>query len=321
MNILYIGPYRLNNSIGYESLNILLELRDSFPNIVARPLYNQSSVNKLEDLSSLLNRLENQSNKNYDLIIQHTNIESIVYNTKSKKHVFLPILNNRTNNYHQNQICQNLQNYGQFLVNKDADDLILAHAQIINKKQYKLSINNRLCDNATGSFNLGLYNSYKKYYTITSAEQEDSINNLIIDFIKFSDKSNICLILFMQNVSQVVLDKYNNIIKKVYQTFNIHNSISQVIVVPVEINNKSLSAIHHCGDFYVDINDDIHKYYASRYHKPVIKNSSSLVLRYDQYNLTGTPLIKRENQIDFNSFFPITNNVYPSLTDIISSYV
>lgn len=321
MNILYIGPYRLNNSIGYESLNILLELKDSFPNISSRPLYNQAPVNKLENLGPLLNRLENQSNKNYDLIVQHTNIESIVYNTKSKKHLFLPILNNRLNNYRQNQICQNLQNYGQFLVNKDTDNLILEHAQIMNKKQYKLSINNRLCDKATGSFNLGLYNSYKKYYTITSAEHEDNINNLIIDFIKFSDKPNICLILFMQHVSQALLDKYNNIIKKVYQTFNIHNSISQVIVIPVELDNRNLSAIHSCGDFYVDINDDIHKYYASRYQKPVIMNSSSLVLRYDQYNLTETPLIKRENQIDFNTFFPITNNVYPSLTDIISSYV
>lgn len=321
MNILYIGPYRLNNTVGYESLNILLELQDSFPSIVARPLYNQSSTNKLDNLNILLNKLENKSIKNYDLIVQHTNIESMVYTSNSKKHLFLPIFNNQLNNILQNQICQNLQKQGQFLVNKDADNLILEHSNIINKKQYKLSLNSRLCEAATGSFNFGLYNSYRKYYAITSAEHEEAINNLIIQFILFANKPDICLILFIQNVTQAVLNKYNAIIRKTYQTFNIHHGISQIIIVPVELDNKAIAAIHTFGDFYIDMNDDIHKYYASKYQKPIIVNSSSFILRYDQYNLTDTPLVKRENQIDFSNMSSATNNTSPSLTDIVSSYV
>lgn len=321
MNILYIGPYRLKNSIGYESLNILLELQDSFPNITSRSLYNQSSINQLDNLNPLLNKLENNYQKKYDLIIQHTNLESIIYTTKSKQHLFLPIFNNCLNNHHQTQIAQNLQNYGRFLVSKDIDNFILDNSNIANKQQYKITAHNRLCEHSTGSFNFGLYNTYKKYYTITSSEHEDNVKNLIVDFIKFAKEPDICLVLFMQNVSQTILDKYNNFIKKVYQAFNVNHSISRVIIIPVELDTKSISAIHNCGDFYIDINDDIYKYYAAKYQKPVISNHSSLMLGHDPNNLTETPLIKREHHIDFRNISSVTLSSYSSLTDIISSYV
>lgn len=323
MNILYIGPYRLNNAIGYESLNILLELQNNFPNIVSRPLYSQSSVavNKSGNLNTLLNKLETNSAKNYDLIIQHTNLESMVYTTKSKQHLFLPILGNCLNNYYQEQIAQNLQKHGQFLVNKDIDNFILDHSDITNKKQYRLSVSDRLCEPAIGSFNFGLYNSYKKYYTISDSENEDNINNLIIEFIKFANKPNICLIIFMQNVTQSILNRRNDFIKKAYGAFNIHHGISQVIIVPVELENRSISAIHSFGDFYIDINDDVHKHYAAKYNKPVIYNRSSLILRYDQHNLTEKPLIKREGLMDLNSIRSPATESSSSLKEIVSSYV
>jgi hypothetical protein len=320
MNILYIGPYRLNNRIGYESLNILLELQDSFPNITARPIYNQSAVNKLENLNILLNKLESNYHQNYDLIVQHTNLESMVYTTKSKKHLFLPIFDNCLNNHHQEQIAQNLQNCGQFLINNDVDNFILDSSKITNKQQYKITAHNRLCVPATGSFSLGLYNNYKKYYTITSSEHEANIKNLVIDFIKFAKEPDICLVLFMQNVNQIILDKYHNFIKKVYQTFNINYSISRVIIIPVELDIKSIPSIHGCGDFYVDINDDVHKHYAAKYQKPVISNHSSLILMHDPNNLTETPLVKREHHIDFRNISSITLSAFSSLTDIVSSY-
>lgn len=321
MNILYIGPYRLNNSIGYESLNVLLGLQDNFPNITSRPLYNQSSINKSANLSRLLNKLENNCQTKYDLIIQHTNLESIVYTTKSKKHLFLPIFNNCLNNHYQTQIAQNLQNYGRFLVSKDIDNFILDNSNITNKQQYKITAHNRLCEPATGSFNFGLYNTYKKYYTITSSEYENNIKNLIIDFIKFAKEPDICLVLFIQNVGQAILDKYNNFIKKVYQAFNVNHSISHVIIIPVELDSKSISAMHSCGDFYIDINDDIHKYCAAKYQKPVISNHSSLILNHDPNNLTDTPLVKREHHIDFRNVSSVTLSSFSSLTDIVLSYV
>lgn len=322
MNILYIGPYRLNNPIGYESLNILLELQDNFPNMVSRPLYNGSSVNKLENLKILLNKLETNPIKDYDIIIQHTNLESMVYTTKSQQHLFLPIFsNNCLNNYHQEQIAQKLEKHGQFLVNKDIDNFILDKSNITNKRQYRLSVNDRLCERATGSFNLGLYNSYTKYYTITSSEYQENINNLIIEFIKFTKKPDICLIIFMQNVTQAVLNKYNDYIKKIYKTFNIHHSISQIIIIPVELENRSISVIHSFGDFYIDINDDIHRVYAAKYNKPVIFNPSSLSLCYNQNNLTETPIVKREDRIDLNSIYSSATDSLSSLKEIVSCYV
>ena len=321
MNILYIGPYRLNHHIGYESLNILLDLHDHFPNIVARPIYCQLPVNKLDDIDLLLKKIENNSINNFDIIIQHTTLNGIVFNTKAKRHIFLPILQNTACDHTQKQIAGTLQNYGVFLTYRDTDDFILNHAGIKNKLQFRPLIHNRLSGQVVDSFNLGIYNTYKKYYTISEAHNENSLKELIINFITNINNLNSCLVLFLHNTNQQILDKYNALIKNIYNTMDINYSISKVIIVPVQLNNQVISTIHGCCDIYIDMNNDIHAYYAAKYHKPILLNDSEINLRYDHTNIQKLPSAKYINPINLSNIKSITRHNHKLLKDIISSNV
>lgn len=320
MNILYIGPYRLNTDYGYESLNILLNLQDSFPNILSRSLYNESSIHKLEDSNLLLSRLESKTLKNFDLFIQNTSLESMTYTTRIKKHIFLPILNSNIMNYTQKQIIHKLQQHGLFLTCRNRDDFILKDAGVLNKRSYKLNIHNRLSPTSSGSFNLGLYSSYKKYYSIVSSKDQNSIKQLIVNYITQIKDPNSCLLLFMQDVNPSTLDEYNKYIKNVYKAMNINYSISKVVVVPIQLDNKNIPAIHSGGDIYININDNIHSLYAYKYQKPIISNKSQLSAKYDYISLYETPKIYYKDDIDLSQI-DTNENPNPSLVEVISNYV
>lgn len=321
MNILYIGPYRLNTSAGYESLSLLLNLQEQYKNIVSRPIYNEQPINKLKDIDYILSGLEDKKNiKHFDLVIQHTTPESMVYTSKIPKSIFIPILQNKLNNDHQKQILSFLETKGLFVITTNIDEYIMEDSEIKNRHLIKTVINNRLIKQSNGTFNFGLYKTYQKYYTITHSSCERNIKNFIINFIKNNHKDDSCFVIFMSSVTHTVLDDYNSFIKQIYKQLGVKFGINKIIIIPIEIDNYTISTIHSCCDIYIDINYDINKYYAMMYNKPVIHNTSALTIFDDYMNLNSFRSVSYKDPINLDSIQPI---ISPSLTlnDIVEKYV
>jgi hypothetical protein len=320
MNILYIGPYRLNNSIGHESLNFLLELYDKHNNLITRPVYNTSDIVKNNEIASLLSSVENKNCSNINLVIQHLDIDSFVYNTNINHHIFIPIQNNRLCEEYQKEKYQFLNRFGYFLYKNEIQNYILNDALVTNKNRIEPMINNRFIVN-NGIFNLGLYNKYEKYYSVVDSSDNNIIKQLIINFIKKYQDEQKCLILFMQNVTQSILESYNKFIKKAYSSLDINFSINKVIVSPIEINNKTVSAIHNTGNIYIDLNEDIHTYYAKKYNKIIINNNSCIVEVTNVDHLNKTPSLVRSENIKLISCEPPIFPETLSLSQVVEKYV
>lgn len=320
MNILYVGPYRLNNSVGYESLNFLLELSENYQNVISRPLYNQTNILKDDNLSSTLNKIENKSLSKIDIIIQHSDIDSLTYNSKFIHHLFIPITGYKLCKLYQKQKYQFLDQKVSFLYTNDTQEYILSNCSVKNKIKITNLISDKLTTLSTGIFNFGLYNKYKKYYTIVDSSDRTKIEQLIIDFITTYQSEQNCLVLFMTNVTQPVLDSYNKFIKKIYSSFDINFSINKIIISPVELNNEIISAIHNTGSIYIDLNEDVHANYALKYKKSIISNMSSLKTIYDPQDLSSTLSLKRSESIDLKT--PNHNSVQnTNLSQIVEKYV
>jgi hypothetical protein len=321
MNILYVGPYRLNNSIGYESLNFLLELIENYKNIISRPLYNQINSIKDDQTSSLLNTIENKSLSKIDIIIQHSDIDSLTYNTKYLRHLFIPITSNRLCKLYQKQKYQFLDQKVSFLYTNDFQEYILSDCSVKNKIRITNFISNKLAVTSAGVFNFGLYNNYKKYYTIVDSSDRTKLEQLIVDFISIHHLEQNCLVLFMTNVTQSILDSYNKFIKKTYSFFDINFSINKIIISPVEINNEIIPAIHNTGSVYIDLNEDIHANYAHKYKKSIIYNSSSLKTQYDPQNLSNTLSLVRSGGFNLGSSNNQNSLHNISLSQVVEKYV
>lgn len=322
MNILYVGPYRLNNHVGYESLNFLLELSENYQNIISRPLYNQTDILKDDNLSSTLNKIENRSLSKIDIIIQHSDIDSLAYNSKFKYHLFIPITGHGLCKLYQKQKYQFLDQKASFLYTNDTQEYILSDCSVKNKTKIANLISDKLTTPSTGIFNFGLYNKYKKYYTIVDSSDRTKLEQLIIDFITTYQPEQNCLVLFMTNVTQPVLDSYNKFIKKTYSSFNINFSINKIIISPVELNNTIIPAIHHTGSIYIDLNEDIHANYALKYKKFIISNMSSLKTIYDPQDLSSTLSLRRSESMDLKTTNYNQNSLQNiNLSQIVAKYV
>lgn len=320
MNILYVGPYRLNNNIGYESLNILLELYDKYSNIISRPVYiNGITSNKLDNVSSLIQTIENNTFDNIDLIIQHLDVESMVYNSRIQKNIYIPFTNNILPCTHQIQKYKYLNQYGIFLYKNSIENYILDHAGVSQKQKIDIKISPKLTVKTYSRFDFGLYNKYTKYYSIIDTRTEKSIKDLIINFIVSFQKENICLVLFIQNMTNNLLAQYNEFIKNVYKNLDINFSINKIILVPVELNNNTIQIMHNTCDVYIDLNNDINGYYAFKNDKPVIRNCSEIECGFDQDNLSQKPLVCYSKKIDITKIS--SNPVSATISTIINNYV
>lgn len=330
MNILYLGPYRSNNNDGYESLNYLLELQQAEHNIVSRPVYDHnSSILKIEEAEEIINKCENNKISNFDLLIQHLNIDNLDHTSIIKKKIYIPIFNNNLCNFEQKQKILFLINKGKFIIRNEYHKLILDDvlSYLPVYKMIKPSINKKIfSSNREGSFNFGLYNKYKKYYSILDQSDEHTIKELMVSFVRFfstSLETNICLIIFLQNINKPRLDYYNNYIKDIYKTFNINYSINKIILAPIELNKSIISTIHSTGDIFIDIKQDIHSSYARFYNKILCPINLKLSHKSDPNNLSSEQKISyffSNDSINFNNLEEIANSDTITLTTMIERY-
>jgi hypothetical protein len=320
MKILYIGPYRQNNSEGYLSLNLLLSCYLYSQEVLSRPIYNSQNLLKLENHEKLVSSLENNTINTFDVIIQHLDIDSMIYTSKIPKHIFIPILNNKKPSFFQKQKLSFLETKGLFVSCDKISSYILKNESLKYNTQIDVDVDLGLISKTTGSFNFGLYNRYNKYYSIVDSYNENDIKELILHFIQKYQNDSVCLVLFMTNVSQSVLDKYNSYIKNIYKNLKINYSINKIIIAPIELNHEILSAIHNTGNIYLDLENNIFAAYAKEYNKTVLYNKADFEYCFDINNIEEYPTIKYNKTFDWLPVIKNHNEQY-FLSQVLTDYV
>jgi len=302
MNILYIAPYRLSNNIGYESLNILYNLHDMGYNIVSRPVFDGSQTIKDQLLTDPLKKIENNQTDTFDILFQHTSIQLVTYTSKIKKHIYWPITQNIIPSDDQKEKYRIYSNRMKILYTNDSDKMLLSSIGISSMVKFNYTINNRFEQIKYGNFNIGIYNRYNKYYTLVDSSMENTIKYLIINFVRtFSTTSN-CLLLFMSNINQTILDKYNQYIKDIYTKFDIKYNINKIIIVPIDLNCQNILSMHSTGDIFISLKNDIQTMFAVKMKKHIVSHNSLPNITWPEYNVHKNGIIEYANSIDFNNF-------------------
>ena len=322
MNILYIAPYRLANDLGLESLNLLCHLYDSEHIIVSRCFFNGSATIKDLSLLDVINHTENSTISKFDLLIQHLPIQNLSYTSKIGSSLIWPVTQGLIPSNEQIDKYKFLASKSIFLYDNTIDKFLLEHIGI--KKHIMLinSISNKLYDKTNiGKFNIGIYKTYNKYYTIVNHSLEHHIQSLIVNFIRtVGKKQNNCLLLFMPGISQNILDKYNAYIKDCYKSFDISFSINKIIIIPIDYNIENLLSAHNTGDVYINLKDSIQKELAKKFNHKVIYNKSELKIVWNKWDLQKNGTINFYEDIDLNNTI-ISSPGTSNLKEIINANV
>lgn len=321
MNILYIAPYRLANNLGLESLNLLYNLCDTGHTIVSRCFFDGSVTIKDSSLLDIVNRTENSTVSKFDLLIQHLPIQNLSYTSKIQSNLIWPITHDIVPSMEQVDKYKFLAKKSIFLYGTNTDKFVLDNIGIEKHKLLINSINNNLYNKLNiGKFNIGIYKTYNKYYTVVDSSLEHYIESLIINFIRtIGKKHDNCLLLFMPYISQNILDKYNTYIKDSYKLFNINFSINKIIIIPIDYSIDNLLSAHNTGDVYINLKDNIQKELAKKFNRKIVYNESEIKICWNKWNLQKNGTVDYYNNIDLDN---IVSSSYTAsnIKEIIDSH-
>lgn len=316
MNILYVGPYRLANNHGYLSYNNILYLTKQNKNIVSRPVFDGSSLLSVDN--SLIDKVENREIKNIDMLIQHLPIDALSYTTKIEKHIFIPILNNKIPNNYQIEKLHQYNSYGTISCSYCVELKILEFIGIKNIAYYPINIDDNFYLKSKDVFDIGIYNQYHKYYSIIDIHKEKKLKKLIAYFVRFFYDKDVCLVLFLINVTQKGLDAINNTIKEIYQKYEINNTINKIVCIPIENSMMNIKAAHNTGQTFVALEENIHLNIAQKANNQIVFSKEYYwSLDYDHPNFDG--IIENETINLTNSYQNTENYKYSTLISLIET--
>jgi len=318
MNILYIGPYRLANNSGLESTNLICNLMELGHKIMTRPVFDGTNLVKNNELVSVFEHTEQNKGSKFDLLIQHLPISRIVQTSKVKNNIYWPILDNAGLSPVEKKKYELISKDGLILYNTKSDKTILDTNTISNLTKFNYTISNKLLSKNSSIFNFGIYNRYKKYYTITDGTMEYAIQNLIINFITKFQNKDYCLVIFLPNTTQNLLDQYQKYIKEIYTIFNINFSINKVIIVPIDYDIETLVSAHKTGDIYISLKDNIQTILSSSLGKQITHYRSEPIISYEKNNLKKFGAIEYKEKLDLDQHSTIENT--NNLEEILSHY-
>ena len=323
MNILYIGPYRQSSVSGYLSKEILLNILDTEHNVTARPIYFSKTKNIQEIHNKEIILSEKLHLNKYDILIQHTTPDSIIYNTHFKTNICIPILNNRILNEHGIERMS--------LCDKILVDNIYTHNHISKKLKEKIflfdyNIYNLSDTSNLNKFNLGIFDSMQKYYTIVDYKENiDLVQDLIVSFIISSSiNETVCLVLNLINSDQESLTELQNIIKLTYEKLKLNNTFNKILLVPLQNNISNILSAHNTGDIFLNINEDdissIYDKYALYFKNKFINHSNiDFEKRYTRNNIINNNGYLAVLQDSIKNIF--MNDINNQQNDITKPYI
>lgn len=268
-NVLYLGPYGYNNSLGISSRAIIEELAQkqdlnlTTKNIfLENPYENSTLVN--------YNEFEREILPEYDLVIEHTTPSMMVVNKgMSKKFVAIPIMDTLLSSYDIEKLNMFDGIY--------TDDYYNLNTLIVNNLESKIFSYDIKPVDQTNIINIGYHNLNKKLYFIGDyTNNENMINKIIVSFIvSFRSINNVSLVLMLTDSnSQEVENQILSNIKNIYSKMDFHPILSPIKTILQPLSIEQLHTIHSFFDIHLDIRDSyntgINRCLATIYNKQTI---------------------------------------------------
>lgn len=249
MNVLYLGPFQLNNSLGYQSSFILENLCSiNDIKVYAHPIYSGSDNTKLSNIPYFR---FNQLDKYPDINIQHSTLSGLYVDTQSKNY-FIPI--HPTNKYIPKQYIEKLKAVDKILVYSDFEFNKFLDIGIQEDKIVKLSIPKITI--SKDKLSLGVYNTYYKYYFIGDySNNKDIILSLIRNFlISAKDLQDICLVIASE-CNEQEKQELINIYEKEKQSLAMDVYEDKILLLVDDVSCSKIQSLHNACDTLLCLND------------------------------------------------------------------
>jgi hypothetical protein len=242
-NVLYIGPYRQNDTYGEISRQFINSLKIS-NNITSVPIYYTGDIISQYHNTSL----EKKNSINFDCMIQHCLPGDFFRNKHHGKNIGIVSIDTYDwkNNYSS---IANLNTMDEIWVSSNAEKNILQKSGLkSNIKVIYPSIDTNLVqkDNTIISLN-SKYNNTFKFYTIIDDILKDDLKSLIIAFnLAFN---------FYDNVSLIIKSKIKDLEKHIQEIKQLigfkHKFIKELILPPNFDTTHSAMTLHNTGDCFI----------------------------------------------------------------------
>jgi hypothetical protein len=268
-NVLYLGPYRYNNSLGISSRAIIEELAQKQDlNVTTKNIFLENPYEN----STLVNynEFEREILPEYDVVIEHTTPSMMVVDRGiSKKFVAIPIMDTVLSSYD----IEKLNTFNSIYT----DDYHNLNTLIANNLEAKIFSYNIKQPDKNNTVNIGYHNLNKKFYFIGDyTTNQNMINKIIVSFImSFRSTNNVSLVLMLTDSnSQEVENQILSNIKDIYDKMDFHPILSPIKTISQPLSMEQLHTIHSFFDIHLDIRDSyntgINRCLATTYNKPTI---------------------------------------------------
>ena len=257
MNILYVGPYRLENDIGVESHAHIQNLLLSKHNVTTRPIY--LNLNHSTIKSGILS-CESTVYDSYDVLIQYGPVGWLQPHQGFATNIAIPIMGPALN-LREHQVSS-LSRFNKIIATSQQDELRLVssglgNSNTITKICYPI-VPASMDSIKDQKINLGVHNKSVKFYFFGNITIDaDIIQKILVSFYTaFRGDYGKSLILLLDNVSEKEKKQFIETANSIKQQLRIHQyakSITEYFMF------KSLSfqeklMIHNTCDVFLSLN-------------------------------------------------------------------
>jgi hypothetical protein len=244
VNVLYLGHYREDSTLGYSSRRYISALQ-TIPifNISVRPVYLQT---KTFNISEEILECENNQSKHYELVIQDTLPDYYEYNAKFGKNVCVPKV-----------ISRNLQHTG-WIQKINIMDEVWVNSFFAEKSLRESGVT-KLIRVLPEPFNVDIEALEKlstdqefNFYTMTSSSEQDNLISLLIAYITEFDKNDRTRLIIKTNDEDEAAIK--KIMNNAYTIAKKNTSnVNEPVIIMGGLEENKIHELFSNSDCYIDV--------------------------------------------------------------------
>lgn len=255
MNILYVGPYRVENDTGIESQSHIQNLLASKYNVTTRPIY--PSIHEPTIKLDIL-PCESKTYDSYEVLIQHAPVNWLQPHQGFVKNIAIPILGPALI-LREHQVSS-LSRFNKILVDNSQDEARLVRSGLgdsITRISHPI-LPSSLRDIKDQKIDFGVHNKSLKFYFFGNMHTDaDIIQKILVSFYTaFRGNFGKSLILLLDNVSNKEKQQFIETINSIKQQLRIHqytkSTTEYIMFKSLSFQEKLM--IHNTCDVFLSLN-------------------------------------------------------------------